>query len=207
MKVLKQRILGPIREEVLRRTSPEPVTVEEQDLQIQVCPRQVDSEFVIKRAEYDTARDVTVFYLADSEKGTIPPLIVTVNKQRSLRVMVAKRDLRSGQAISMNDFAEATHSTGNLLVSGAELGAALQNPPRTDPVTNRASKSRSNAALLVKLGMPAVLFVRGKNFEGRMTVVPLESGRLGDEVRVRDPGTQNILRATVTNVNQLEDIY
>jgi len=55
--------------------------------------------------------------------------------------------------------------------------------------------------------MPSVLFLTGKNFKGRMTVVPLESGRLGDEVRVRDLGTQNILRATVTNTNQLEEIF
>lgn len=205
--VLKQRILGAIQMEVLRRTAPDPVTVEEQDLQIQACPPQVDSEFVIKQAEYDAARNVTVFYVASSQSGNIPPLMVTVNKQRSMRVMVAKRDLRSGQAVSRNDFVEVTQSSGNLLVPSAWLWAGLAKPVLTDPATKPALKSRPNSASLVKVGMPCVLFLRGRNFKGTMTVVPLESGRLGDEVRVREPGTQNILRATVTSVNQLEEIF
>lgn len=205
--VLKQRILGAIQVEVLRRTAPDPVTVGEQDLQIQACPRQADSEFVIKRAEYDVARDVTVFYLASSQSGNIPPLMVTVNKQRSMRVMVPKRDLRSGQAVSRNDFVEVTQSSGNLLAPAAWLWGGLADPFPTDPATKPASKSRPNSALLVKVGMPSVLFLKGKNFKGGMTVVPLESGRLGDEVRVRDPGTQNILRATVTSINQLEQNF
>jgi flagella basal body P-ring formation protein FlgA len=205
--ILKQRILGAIQEEVSRRTSPDTVTIEEQDLQIQACPRQVDTEFVIKRAEYDAARDVTVFYLASAQQGNIPPLIVTVNKQRSVRVMVAKRDVHSGQIASMNDFVEATRSSGNLLLNAAGLSAAVPNPVRTDPVTRPALKTKPNSALLVKVGMPSELVLRGKNFTGGMTVIPLDSGRLGDEVRVRDPATQNILRATVTNINRLEEIF
>lgn len=204
---LKQRILGAIREEVRRRTSPNPVTIEEQDLRIQACPPAIDSEPVIKWAEYDAARDITVFHLAVSEKDNIPPLIVTVNKQRSIRVLVAKRDLRSGQAVSMNDFVAATQSSGNLLLPDADLLATSANPLRNDPTTKPASKINSNSPLLVKVGMPSELVLRGKNFRGSMTVVPLESGRLGDEVRVRDPGTHNVLRATVTNINQLEEIF
>jgi flagella basal body P-ring formation protein FlgA len=201
--VLKQRILGAIQMEVLRRTAPDPVTVEEQDLQIQACPPKVDSEFVIKQAEYDAARDVTVFYLASSQSGNIPPLIVTVNKQRSVRVMVAKRDVRSGQAVSMSDFVEATRSSGNLLLPSAWLQATA----RSDSATKPASKLNPISPLLVKVGMPSELVLSGRNFKGAMTVIPLESGKLGDEVRVRDPGTQNILRATVTNINQLEQIF
>ena len=204
---LKQRILAAIRQEVLRRTSPDLVTVEEQDLQIQACPHQVDSDFVIKEAVYDAARDVTVFYLTSSQRENIPPLIVTVHKQRSIRVMVAKRDLRSGQAVSMNDLDEITQSSGNLLEPAARLLTGLPDPGRTDAATKPASKCRPNSALLVRVGIPSVLFVRGRNFKGRMTVVPLDSGRLGDEIRVRDPGTQNTLRATVTSTNQLEEIF
>jgi len=207
MMVLKQRILGAIREEVRRRTSPDPVMIEEQDLQIQACPPAMDSELVIKGAEYDAVRDITVFYLAVSESGNIPPLIVTVNKQRSIRVLVSKRDVHSGQAVSMNDFVEATRSSGNVLLPAAELRAELMNSARNLPPAKSGAKSIPNSPLLVKVGMPSVLFLTGKNFKGRMTVVPLESGRLGDEVRVRDLGTQNILRATVTNTNQLEEIF
>ena len=80
---LKQKIMGTIQQEVIRRTAPDAVTVEEQDLQIQACPPQgvIDSEFVIKEAEYDAARDITVFWLASSQRGNVlPPLIVTVHK-------------------------------------------------------------------------------------------------------------------------------
>jgi flagella basal body P-ring formation protein FlgA len=205
--VLKQKILEPIREEVRRRTSPDPVTVEEQDLRIQACPPSGEFDFVIQRAEYDATRDVTVFYLASTQRGSVPPLLVTVNKQRSIKVLVVKRDLRSGQAVGVNDLVESTQSSGNLLVRAAALLPALPDSVSSDSATRLAPKRKPNAALLVKVGMPSVLLVQGRNFRGSMTVVPLDSGRLGDEVRVRDPGTQNILRATVTDKNQLEEIF
>ena len=206
---LKQRILAAVRAEVLRRTSPEAVTVEESDLQIQACPPQkfFDSDFVIKHAEYDAVRDVTIFLLAPLQANNIPPLVVAVHKQRSMRVFVVRHDLRSGQIVSMDDLAEVTQSSGNVLLPTARLWAGATNEARTEPVTKAASTADSHSPLLVKVGMPSELLLRGKNFRGSMTVIPLESGRLGDELRVRDPGTHNILRATVSNVDQLEQIF
>jgi len=208
---LKQRILGTIQQEVTRRTAPDVVIVEEQDLQIQACfPQGVgDSEFVIKGAEYDAARDTTVFWLASSQRGNVlPPLIVTVHKQRSVKTIVARRDLRNGQVVSMNDFVETTQSSGNVLVPAARLWGAVPIGAATDPATQKtATKANPSSALLVKVGMPSILVVRGKNFRGGMTVIPLESGRLGDQLQVRDPGTRSIVRATVTSTNQLEEIF
>lgn len=208
---LKQSILGIIQKEVVRRTAPDTVMVEEQDLEIQACPSpaMIDSEFVIKGAEYDAARDITVFWLASSQtKSVLPPLIVTVHKQRSVRIMVAKRDLRSGQAVSVNDFAEETQSSGNLLLPPGQLWGETPSPVNTDQtVKGPATKVRSKPILLVKVGIPSELLVSGKNFRGRMTVIPLQSGGQGDELRVRDPGTRNILRARVTSTNQLEEIF
>lgn len=209
MPALKQRILAAIRAEVLRRTSPEVVTVEESDLQIQACPAQpfFDSDFVIRRAEYDAVRDVTVFLLAPLQANNVPPLIVAVHKQRSMSELVARHDLRSGQIVSTDDLAQITQSSGNVLLPTARLWAKGTNEARTDQVTKAASTANSRSPLLVKVGMPSELVFRGKNFKGSMTVIPLESGRLGDELRVRDPGTKNILRATVSSVNQLEQIF
>ena len=207
--VLKQRILAAIRAEVLRRTSPEVVTVEESDLQIQACPAQTffDSDFVIRTAEYDAFRDVTVFLLAPLPANNVPPLIVAVHKQRSMSAFVARHDLRGGQIVSMDDLAQIAQSSGNVLLPTAKLWAPGTNEVRADQVTKAGSKANSHSPLLVKVGMPSELVFRGKNFKGSMTVIPLESGRLGDELRVRDPGTQNILRATVSNVNQVEQIF
>ena len=209
MAVLKQKILAAIRAEVLRRTSPEAVTVEESDLQIQACPAQMffDSDFVIGRAEYDGVRDVTVFLLSPLQANNVPPLIVAVHKQRSMSVFVARHDLRSGQIVSMDDVAPITQSSGNVLLPTARLWTAGTNEARTDQITKGPSTANSHSPLLVKRGMPSELVVRGKNFKGSMIVIPLESGRLGEELRVRDPGTQNILRATVSNVNQLEQTF
>ncbi len=208
---LRHRVLGAIQQEVVRRTAPDAVTVEEQDLQIQACPPQgvVDSEFVIKEAEYDAARDITVFWLASLQRGNVlPPLIVTVHKQRSVTSMVTKHNLRSGQAVTMNDFVETTQSSGNVLVPAARLWGTVPDTVSTDPATKKpAVKANSNPVLLVKVGMPAELVVLGKNFKGSMTVIPLQSGGRGEELRVRDPGTRNILRARVTSTNQLEEIF
>jgi len=206
--VLRQRILGTIRAEVLRRTSPEPVTVEESDLQIQACPPQkvYDSEFVIKRAEYDAVRDVTVFWLASSQASNIPPLIVTVHKQRSMRVLVAKRDLRNGQPVSIDDLVEVTQSSGNVLSPAAGLAGTGPSQFRTE-ARRTAVKNQGGSVLLVKVGMPSELVISGKNFRGTMTVIPLESGGRGQELRVREPGTQRVLRARVTDANQLEQIF
>ena len=208
---LRQRMLGVIQQEVTRRTAPDTVMVEEQDLEIQACPQQglVDSEFVIKEAEYDAARDITVFWLASSQKGNVlPPLIVTVHTRRSMKMMVANRDLRSGQAVSKNDFVETTQSSGNILVPAARLWGTISNPTSTDQAAKKPTvKDNPTAVLLVKVGMPAELVVLGKNFRGSMTVIPLESGGRGEELRVRDPGTRNVLRARVTSINQLEEIF
>ena len=208
---LNQNILAVIQKEVTRRTAPDTVTVERQDVEIQTCPSpaMMDSEFVIKEAEYDAARDVTVFRLASSQaKSVLPPLIVTVHKQRSVKVMVAKRDVRNGQAVSMNDFAEATQSSGNVLLPSGPLWGAISNsvnPGQT--VKGPATNVRSKPVLLVKIGIPSELIVSGRNFKGRMTVIPLQSGAQGDELRVRDPGTRKVLRARVTSANQLEEIF
>jgi len=162
MMVLKQRILGAIREEVRRRTSPDPVTIEEQDLQIQACPPAMDSELVIKRAEYDAVRDITVFYLAVSESGNIPPLIVTVNKQRSIRVLVAKRDVHSGQAVSMSDFVEATRSSGSVLLPAAELWAELMNSAAPSRRQNLAQSLSPILLCSSKLECPRCFSLRGR---------------------------------------------
>jgi hypothetical protein len=121
--------------------------------------------------------------------------------------LVARHDLRSGQIVSTDDLAQITQSSGNVLLPTARLWAKGTNEARTDQVTKAASTANSRSPLLVKVGMPSELVFRGKNFKGSMTVIPLESGRLGDELRVRDPGTKNILRATVSSVNQLEQIF
>lgn len=208
---LQQRILRAIQQEVMRRTAPDTVMVGDQDLQIQACPPQAlaDSDLLIKQAEYDVARDVTVFWLVSAKSGNVlPPLMVTVHKQRSMPMMVAKRDLRGGEAVSMNDFVAATQSSGNILLPASRLWAAIPSPISSDPAPKKpAIKATPNPVLLVKVGIPAELIVLGKNFKGGMTVIPLESGGRGDELRVRDPGTRNVLRARVTSVNQLEQIF
>ena len=208
---MNQRILEIIQKEVTRRTVPDTVTVERQDLEIQTCPAPgvLDSEFVIKAAEYDAARDVTVFWLASSQtKSVLPPLIVTVHKQRSVKVMVARHDVRSGQALSVNDFAEATQSSGNVLLPSAPLWTALANSVSTgQAVRGPAANVRPKPVLLVKTGIPSELLIVGRNFKGRMTVIPLQSGGQGDELRVREPGTRHIVRARVTSANQLEEIF
>jgi flagella basal body P-ring formation protein FlgA len=208
--ILRQGILTAIREEVLRRTSPDPVTIEENDLRLQACPPQgvFDSEFVITRAEYDAARDTTVFWLASSQKdNTLPSLIVTVHKQRSVKALMAKRDFRRGQWVSGDDLVEVDRSSGNVLLPDAELWKTVANPVRADASAKPVLKTNPDSVLLVKANVPSELVLLGKRFRGRMTVIPLESGRLGDEVRVRDPETRDILRATVTSRNQLEENF
>lgn len=207
--VLRQKLLAPIREEILRRTSPEAVTVEEDDLEIQSCLPEdsADFAFTVKHAEYDAVRDVTVFWLASSQRGnTRPALMITVHKRREVKVTVARHDVRSGQAVSAADFAESTRSSGNLLAPASQLWQAAGNRISAEP-KKAETKTNPRPSLLVKVGVPAELLIRGKNFQGRMSVIPLESGSNGDELRVRDPASRKILRAKVTSVNQVEEDF
>lgn len=210
-KALRQTILGTIQDEVSRRTAPEPVTIEETDLQLQVCPQPglVDSRPVIKNAEYDASRDVTLFWLGSAMKDSkLPPLIVAVHKQRSAKVLIARHSVRGGQAVSMSDFVEVTQSSGNLLSPGAQLWGANTEAPLAQTSIRKPDSARlPKAPVLVKVGVPAELVLSGQNFRGRMMVIPTGSGRMGDELRVRDPGTRNILRARVAGANQLEAIF
>ena len=206
--VLKRKILETIRTEVLRRTSPETVTIEESDLLIQACPplEISDSDFLIKHAEYDVIHDVTIFWLASSKAGSAPPLMVTVHTRRSVKRLVARRDLHNGQAVSVDDLAEVAQSSGDLLSPTAGLGMATLSRGRTE-APPKAEKNIRDSAWLVKVGMPSELRISGKNFRGTMTVIPLESGAQGQELRVREPGTQRIFRARVTSANQLDQIF
>lgn len=61
-------------------------------------------------------------------------------------------------------------------------------------ITRRRAHS---AEKLVKTGVETMLVIEGSDYRITSTVVPLEAGALGEQIRVRDPVTRRILTAQV----------
>ena len=77
--------------------------------------------------------------------------------------------------------------------------------PREKNVPANTASALSGSIVLVRPGQLARMFlVSGTTMQLQLDVVPLESGRLGQEIRVRIPGKTKILQAEVVGAGQLE---
>ncbi len=82
---------------------------------------------------------------------------------------------------------------------------SIDNFPRAEQLAERtatpaggnAPKGRTQSAILVAAGKPARLVGEGPNFRFSTIVVPLQPGRKGQFIRVRERGTRRLLRAEV----------
>lgn len=154
----------------------------------------------VTEIRFDPLRHETRFRLWTSKEPRNLPFYVTLPSDAKFPALVARRDLVASQPVGPADFeverrAATSGGSATLPLTPADLaGLETRTPLRAGEAVNR---SMFTQAVLVEPGMPARLVVKGNGFRLETTVVPLERGVLGQQIRVRDPDTHRILAATV----------
>jgi len=153
----------------------------------------------------DPFRGETQFVLWTSDEPNILPFTITVQRALKLPTLVTRRGISPGEIVSSADFAmemRAQKKNGSTpLISprdlaGLETRAAIR---AGQPVDLDFFKR----PILVKPGALATLIVLGSAFSIKTIVEPLEQGVLGQEIRVRNTETRQVVQARVVGRDRL----
>jgi flagella basal body P-ring formation protein FlgA len=163
-----------------------------------------DPGLEVTRIELDPFRRQTKFRLWTSKEPTILPFWVTVTHDVKVPTLVARHDIPAGKEAQVTDFQveERSGTPGRQLLAAADL-AGLQT--RTGVRSGeQVTRSMFSQVVLVEPGRPAKLIAEGPRFRISTTVIPLQAGVMGQQIRVRDTETQRILSAEVVARGQLK---
>jgi len=174
----RTEICEAIRGSLTRQGIPAAARLHPEDLRIQLAVEVAGSEagLQVKRMALDSLRRETRFQLGMSRDGGRPPFEVAVPWD-SLREEAGEKGVpaRAGaEARVPREWQAAGSAPGSVPANAAQVGVAL-----------------------VRLGHPAMLVMSGENLRVVMTVMPLEAGKRGQRIRVRDPVNARILTAEV----------
>lgn len=177
---------------VLQLSGPVYVTAEDPGLQV-------------LRIAADPLRRETQFTLWTSKEPDNLPFTVTIQRALKLPALVARRTIPPGEIVSSADFAVEMRPAGRepdaSSVSGEDLeGLETRASLRTGQPVARDQFKRP---ILVKPGALATLIVQGSAFSIKAVVDPLEQGVLGQEIRVRNTETRQVVEAKVVGRDRL----
>jgi len=174
----RAEICEAIRGSLTRQGIPAAESLRPEDLRIQLAVEvsRSDAALQVKRMAIDTLRRETRFQLGMTRDAGRPPFEVAVPWD-SLREEGGERGVpaRAGaEARVPREWQAAGSAPGSVPANVAQVGVAL-----------------------VRVGHPATLVMSRENLRVVMTVMPLEAGRRGQRIRVRDPANARILTAEV----------
>ena len=142
-----------------------------------------DPGLEVTEVQFDDLRKVTRLRLWTSKEPENLPFYVTIpGPLTALKVMPA--------AGAVTNPAEPA---GQASAVSATAAMAVPRVPRLE----RARPPVKAAQELVKAGVATWLVIQGSDYRLTSTVIPLQPGVLGQEIRVRDPITHKILSAQV----------
>jgi hypothetical protein len=136
----------------------------------------------------------------DSGLGRLRLLIVPESGQGSLP-FVATLSLREKPA---KDVIEKFDPAAGEIASNAEKNPDFPSEPASSSSEKPKSPNLRGVPPLVVPGRPALLRILSADMRMVLTVLPLENGGLGQEIRVRVPETGRIVRARVAGEGYLE---
>jgi len=166
-------IFGVIRDHLSRQGMPAAETLAPKDLRVQLAVQVAkgDTDVRVRRMIFDPIRHETRFQLWTPRDPGRPPFEVAAPWE-----MPGLEPAHPG--------------------ASREVPAAWRVADSAKPLAQaRTTKVRPKA--LVRLGRPATLVMLGNNTRITMTVVPLETGAQGEQIRVRNPANAHILAAEV----------
>jgi flagella basal body P-ring formation protein FlgA len=151
-----------------------------------------DPGLEVTRIELDPLRRQTRFRLWTSKEPPILPFWVTLAHDVKVPTLVARHDVPAGQRTS----------DGQSLVTASDLAS----PEARAPVQRGQAGTRSTIApvVMIEPGRPAKLVVEGAHYRISTTVIPLQAGVLGQQIRVREVDSQHILSAEVVGRGELK---
>ena len=167
--------------------------VEPAKLNLQLSPLVTsdDPGLEVTGIDFDTFHRVTRFRLWTAKEPANMPFYVTVpGREIGSKAMPQGPAGTEAQAINQSEAQPAisTHSE-------------LAHPAIEASVVKSSAKG---SEMLVKAGVATQMVIEGANYRLTSTVVPLQPGALGQEVRVRDPLTHKISTAQVAGPGLLK---
>jgi hypothetical protein len=167
-------------------------TVDAAALSLQLSPLVTceDPGLEVTGIEFDALHRVTRFRLWTAKEPENLPFSVTVPG----RLMGAK----TSKTPETTEARAAIHS-------GGQAAAPVRSEIVSPVVDNGAVKSPPKGSeMLVKAGVATQLVIEGADYRLTSTVIPLEPGALGQEIRVRDPLTHKLSSAQVAGPGLLK---
>src|ERR1035437_8013762 len=181
--LFRDAILQAIRTDLVRRGIPESMDMRPEDLRIQMAapvPGK-DAGLQVKRIEFDSIRHETIFQLWTSKRPQFLRIQVTTRWEPHARSPVQRDRETAG------------------LAGWVRQGVSLPGMQPSVPAKTGAgiASTRVRPPAFVKPGHPATLIILGHNFRITTGVVPLETGREGQRIRVRDTASARVFTADV----------
>jgi flagella basal body P-ring formation protein FlgA len=164
-----------------------------------------DPGLEVTRIELDPLRRQTKFRLWTSKEPSILPFWVTLAHDVKIPTLVARHDIPAGSEAQAADFQveerAGTPESKSLLAASELVGLQARAPLKSGQAVTR---SMLTPVVLVEPGKPATLVAEGAHFRISTTVIPLQAGVLGQQIRVREADSQHILSAEVVGRGELK---
>ncbi|HEX5483632.1 MAG TPA: flagellar basal body P-ring formation chaperone FlgA [Terriglobia bacterium] len=186
-------------------TGSDPLNLKGLELNAPVYVTDKDPGLRVLRIESDPLRNETRFRLWTSKEPGNLPFSVTVPGAVKLPTLVARHMLTPGEIVSATDFAVEMRPQGRNAGDPPAAAAELDGLTARAPVREGQPVSRNqfHQPVLVEPGTLATLILQGAGFSIKTIVTPLEQGVLGQEIRVRNKETRQVVEAKVTGRDRL----
>lgn len=157
------------------------------------------------RISSDPVRGLTQFRLWTAKEPGNLPFTVSIPGVIKLPTLVARRTLVAGEVTSASDFTIKMRAGSRAMTAAPPSAGGLaeldvRGVVRTGAPVNRDQFKRP---VLVEPGTLSTLIVRGNGFSIKTIVTPLEQGVLGQEIRVRNTDSKQVVEARVTGRDRL----
>jgi flagellar basal body P-ring formation protein FlgA len=164
-----------------------------------------DPGLEVTRVELDPLRRQTKFRLWTSKEPSILPFWVTLAHDVKVPTLVARHDIPAGREAQAADF-QVEERAGkpdgqNPVVALDPTGLQTRAPVKSGQAVTRSMLA---PVVLVEPGRPAKLVAEGAHYRISTTVIPLQAGVLGQQIRVREVDSQHILSAEVVGPGELK---
>lgn len=165
-----------------------------------------DAQLEVTRIDFDAALKQARFLLVSRAERRGLPFLVTADLRGRVPLIVASREIAPGHVLAPGDLKTDSRPAND---------AQSISPARLEDLLGRHSlgyvapgdvvrPAESSAVALVMPGKFASLRLFSGSMQMLLDVIPLDRGTLGENIRVKLPGTGRILRACVVGTGRLE---
>ncbi|MGH9448491.1 MAG: flagellar basal body P-ring formation chaperone FlgA, partial [Terriglobia bacterium] len=164
-----------------------------------------DPGLEVIRIESDPLRNETRFRLWTSKEPRNLPFEVWAPGAVKLPTLVSRHALAPGEIVSATDFAIVMRPEAKVVSGKPPSAAELAGLETRAPLRAGQPVTRTEFAMpvLIRPGALAAMIVQGADFKIKTVVTPLEQGVLGQEVKVRNTESRQVVEAKVIGRDRL----